>query len=59
MVKIRNAYKVSAQKPEGKRPVATTWRRWEDNIRMDLREIGWEVWTERIWLRIRSNGGLL
>jgi hypothetical protein len=29
------------RKPEGKRPLGRTKRRWEDNIRMDLREIGW------------------
>jgi len=34
-------------------------RRWEDNIRMDLREIGWELWTKFIWLRRRSSDGLL
>jgi hypothetical protein len=28
-------------KPEGKRPLGRLRRRWEDNIRMDLREIGW------------------
>jgi hypothetical protein len=28
-------------KPEGKRPVGRSRRRWEDGIRMDLREIGW------------------
>jgi hypothetical protein len=28
-------------KPEGKRPLGRPKRRWEDNIRMDLREIGW------------------
>jgi hypothetical protein len=28
-------------KPEGKRPLGRPRRRWEDNIRMDLREIGW------------------
>jgi hypothetical protein len=30
-------------KPEGKRLLGTLGRRWEDNIRMGLREIGWEV----------------
>jgi hypothetical protein len=30
-------------KPEGKKPLGKSRRRWEDNIRMDLREIGWEV----------------
>jgi hypothetical protein len=29
------------RKPEGKRPLGRIRRRWEDNIRMDLREIGW------------------
>jgi hypothetical protein len=33
-------------------------RRWEDNIRIDLREKGWEI-TELIWLRIGICGGLL
>jgi hypothetical protein len=28
-------------KPEGKRPLRKPRRRWEDNIRMDFREIGW------------------
>jgi hypothetical protein len=28
-------------KPEGKRPLGRPRRRWEDNIRIDLREIGW------------------
>jgi hypothetical protein len=28
-------------KPEGKRPLGKPRSRWEDNIRMDLREIGW------------------
>jgi hypothetical protein len=28
-------------KPEGKRSLGRTRRRWEDNIRMDLKEIGW------------------
>jgi hypothetical protein len=32
----RNAYRISVGKPEGKRRLG-----WEDNIRMDLREIGW------------------
>jgi hypothetical protein len=29
-------------KPEGKRPLGRPRHRWEDNIRMDLRKIGWE-----------------
>jgi hypothetical protein len=37
----RNAYRISVGKPEGKRPLGRTRRRWEDNIKMDFREIGW------------------
>jgi hypothetical protein len=33
-------YKVLVGKPEGKRPLGRPRRRWEDEIRMDLREIG-------------------
>jgi len=32
-------------KPEGRRPLERPRHRWEDNIRMNLREIVWEVWT--------------
>jgi hypothetical protein len=37
----RNAYRILVGKPEGKKPLGIPRRRWEDNIRMDLREIGW------------------
>jgi hypothetical protein len=34
-------YRVLAGKSEGKRPLGRPRRRWVDNIKMDLREIGW------------------
>jgi hypothetical protein len=37
----RNAYRILVGKPEGKRPLGRPRRKWGDNIRMDLREIGW------------------
>jgi hypothetical protein len=37
----RNAYKILVGKPEGKKPLERHRRRWDDNIKMDLREIGW------------------
>jgi hypothetical protein len=37
----RNAYRILMGKLEGKRPLGRPRRRWEDNIEMDLREIGW------------------
>jgi hypothetical protein len=39
---MRNAYKILVGKPEGKRPLGRPWHRWEDNIKMDLKEIGFE-----------------
>jgi hypothetical protein len=40
MEKERKLYKVLVGKPEEKRPLGRPRRRWEDEIRMDLREIG-------------------
>jgi hypothetical protein len=37
----RNAYRILVESPEGKRPLGRPRRRWVDNIKMDLREIGW------------------
>jgi hypothetical protein len=43
-----NAYRISVGKPEGKRPLGRPRRRWVKNIKMDLREIGWDgvVWID-------------
>jgi hypothetical protein len=38
----RKMYKVLVGKSEGKRPLGRPRHRWENGIRMDLREIGWE-----------------
>jgi hypothetical protein len=42
----RKMYKVLVGKPEGKRPLGRPRRRWEDGVRMDLREIGLD------WIRL-------
>ena len=42
--------------PEGKRPLGRPRRKWEDNINMDLQEVGWWPWTRLIWLRIVQMG---
>jgi hypothetical protein len=39
----RNAYRILVAKPEGKRPLGIPRRSWVDNIKMDLRDIGWDV----------------
>jgi hypothetical protein len=36
----RNAFSILVEKPEGKRPIRRPRRRWVDNIKIDLREIG-------------------
>jgi hypothetical protein len=38
----RNAYRILVGNPERKRPLGRPRRRWVDNIKMDLREIGWD-----------------
>jgi hypothetical protein len=38
----RNAYMILVGNPEGKRPLRRPRRRWVDNIKMDLIEIGWD-----------------
>jgi hypothetical protein len=43
MEEMRNAYNILVGKPDGKRPFGRPGRRWEDNIRMDLREKCWKV----------------
>ena len=37
----RGVHRVLVGKPEGKRPLGRPRRRWEDNIKMDLQEVGW------------------
>jgi hypothetical protein len=40
MGEVRGAYNILVGRPEGRRPLGRPRRRWEDNIKMDLREIG-------------------
>jgi hypothetical protein len=42
MGEVRNAYKISVGKPERKRSLGMPSRSWNDNIKMNLRETGWE-----------------
>jgi hypothetical protein len=43
MVERRGAYRVLMGKPEGKRPLERRRHRWEDNIKMDSKEMGWGI----------------
>ena len=55
----RGVCRVMVGKPEGKRPLGRPRRRLEDNIKMDLQEVGCGVWTGSSWLRIGTVGGHL
>jgi hypothetical protein len=55
----RGAYRILVERPEGRRPLGRHRRKWEDNIKMDLEEVGWGAWTGLVWLRIGTGGGLL
>ena len=53
------AYRVLVGKPEGKRPLWRSRRRWVDNIRMDLQEVDVGIWTGLSWPRLETVGGRL
>jgi len=52
----RGVYRVLVGKPEGKRPTGRPNCRWEDNIKMDLQDVGCVAWTALSWLRIGTGG---
>ena len=52
MEQSRNAYRVLVGKPESKRPLGRPRRRWEDNIKMDLREAGCDP---RDWMALAED----
>jgi hypothetical protein len=56
---VRDAYTILVGRPEGRRPLGRPRRRWEDNIKMDLREIGFGDVDWIHWLRIGTGGRLL
>jgi hypothetical protein len=49
MGKWNGVYRILVGRPEGKRPLGRPRRRWEDNIKLDLREIGID---EANWIRL-------
>jgi hypothetical protein len=50
----RNAYRILVGNPEGKRPLGRPRRRWVDNIKIDLREIGWNGGD---WIDLAQDSG--
>jgi len=59
MGKRRGVYRVLVENPDGKRPLGRPRRRWEDDIKIDLLELGCGVYTGSSWLRIGTGGGHL
>jgi hypothetical protein len=55
----RNAYRILVGKPEGKRPLGRPRRRWVDNIKIDLREIGWVGMDSIDLIKTETSRGLL
>jgi len=55
----KGAYKILVGKPERKRLIGRPRLRYDDNIKMDLQEVGWRAWTGLMWLKIGTSGGLL
>jgi hypothetical protein len=45
MGESRGVFRVLVWKPEGRRPLERPRRRWEDNIKIDLKEVRWVTWT--------------
>jgi hypothetical protein len=56
---VYQAYRVLVGRPERRRLLRRPRRRWEDNIKMYLQEVGWGAWTGLIWLTIGTGDGLL
>jgi hypothetical protein len=55
----RGAYGVLVGKPEARRPLGRLMHRWEDNIKMDLQDVGWEARTGTLSGWIGTGGRLL
>jgi hypothetical protein len=55
----KNPYMIFVEKPEGERPLGRPRRRWVDNIKIDLREIGWDGMDWIDLAQKRASGGLL
>jgi len=52
MEERRGVYSILVEKPEGKRPLGRPRRRWEDNIKTDLQEVGYGV---RDWMELAQD----
>jgi hypothetical protein len=59
MGKRRGTFMILVWRPEGRRLFGRPSRKWEDNIKMDLQEVGCGIWAGLSWPRIGTGGGYL
>jgi hypothetical protein len=52
MGETRNAYRILVGKKEGKRPLGRPRRRWVDNIKINLKQIGWDGMD---WIKVTQD----
>jgi hypothetical protein len=50
----KGVYRVLVENAEGKRPLGRQRRRWENNIKMDIQEVGW---GDMIWMELTQGRG--
>jgi len=55
----RGVHRILVGKPKGERSLGRPKRRWKDNIKIGLQEVGWRAWTGLIWLKTGASGGHL
>jgi hypothetical protein len=55
----RGVCRVFVARPDGRRPLVRSRRRWENNVKIDLRDLGWRAWPGSIWLWVETGGELL
>ena len=55
----RGTYRVMVGKPEGKTPLGKHKSRWEDNIKIDIKEVGQGAWIGLVWFIIETSSELL
>jgi hypothetical protein len=59
MADRRGEYWILMGRPQGTRPLGRPRQRWEDNAKMDLQAVGWEIWAGLFWHRTGTVGGRL
>jgi hypothetical protein len=59
MGESRGGDRILEGRSEGRRQLGRPRHLWKDNIRIDLRDVGWGTQTGSIWLRTGTGGGLL